>query len=65
MSVAEEGFPVAVNGTVVGGGGAEVGPGFALVAGYGDGDAEEGVGTVIGVFGVVAEGAEDFAGGEL
>ena len=38
---------------------------MALVGGDGDGDAEVGVCACCGVFGVVAEGAEDVAGGEL
>lgn len=65
MCVAEEWLPVAVYGIGVGGWGAEIGPGLALVAGGADGDAVVGVGSCVGVFGVVSEGAEDFAGGEL
>lgn len=65
LCVAEERFPVSVDGVGVGGGGAEVCPRFAAVGGDADGDAEVGVSSCIGVFGVVSVGAEDFSGGEL
>ncbi len=65
LCVAEEGFPISVDGVGVGGCGAEVCPCCAEVGGEADGDAEVGVGACGGVFGVVSEGAEDFSGGEL
>lgn len=43
LGVAEKGFPVAVYGVGVGGWGAEIGPGLALVGGNADGDAVVGV----------------------
>lgn len=65
FGVAEEGFPVPGDGAGVGGCGAEVFPGFAVVVGDANVDAEEFVVSGAGVFVVVAVGAEDFSAGEL
>ena len=63
--VAQEGFPEAVHGARVCGRLAEEQPAFAQVVGVADGDAEVGVATVAGVFGVVPEGDDESAGGKL
>lgn len=61
LGVAEERFPVSVDGVGVGGCGAEVCPCCAKVGGEADGDAEVGVGACGGGFRVVSVGAEDFS----
>ena len=65
LSVAQKWLPAAGDGAWVSLRLAQILPGYAVVVGIGDCDAESGVGPVAGVFGVVPECTEDAAGRQL